>query len=302
MPVPFRSDQFVIEPVAEGVWAAVAKPGASASSNCGIVDLGYATLIFDASHTPQAAHELWTAARLCTGKDPSIVVNSHWHFDHTLGNPAFRGATFFGTRRTRELLLEHGTRLQEEVGEPEWIRGTERRAAELAGISDPLARESAAAGLAARRELGQVPRGEMILVPSTQFEGRHRFPGPRGAQVVEGKGHTESDSVLFVEDVEVLFAGDLITVGTHPSLADGSLETWTTTLGRIEAIGAKAIVPGHGPVGTPGACEELRRYFERLPTLAEDGSGELPPAYSGWREPANYAENLAAARAAGTPG
>lgn len=300
MPAPFPSDQFTVEEVADRVWAAIAVPGASASSNCGIVDLGYATLIFDTSHTPQAAHDLWTAARLCTGKDPSIVVNSHWHFDHTFGNPAFRGAAFFGTRTTREMLLERGTLFADGIGEPEWVRKTEALKAALAAESEPLAREALVAKLAARRELGLVPRGEMILVPSTNFEGRHRFPGPRGVQVVEGGGHSESDSVLFLEDTEVLFAGDLVSVGTHPTMSGGSLERWKTTLGRIEAIGAKVVVPGHGPVGTPEACDELRGYFERMETLAgESAPTPMPEPYATWRSPARFQENLAFLRKGG---
>ncbi|MFI5414733.1 MAG: MBL fold metallo-hydrolase [Candidatus Lutacidiplasmatales archaeon] len=303
MPAPFPSDQFTIEEVADRVWAAIAIPGASSSSNCGIVDLGYATLIFDTSHTPQAAHDLWTAARLCTGKDPSIVVNSHWHFDHTFGNPAFRGATFFGTRITRERLLAFGTRFADGIGEPDWIRETDAMQATLGATTEPLARDALTAKLAARRELGLVPRGEMILVPSSNFEGRHRFPGPRGVQVVEGGGHSESDSVLFLEDTEVLFAGDLVSVGTHPEMAGGSLPRWTTTLGRIEAIGAKVIVPGHGPVGTPAACDELRTYFERMEARAEQaGPVPMPEPYTTWRSPARFEENLAFVRSGGLAG
>jgi cyclase len=306
MATSFPSDQYRIEPVSEGIWAAIARPGASASSNCGIVDLGYATLIFDASHTPQAAHDLWTASRLGTGRDPSVVVNSHWHFDHTLGNSSFRGAKFFGTAITRKRLLERGSAYALGIGEPEWVQHTAALTDRLRAERDPLVREPIEAELAARKELALVPRGELILVPDTSFEGRHRFPGARGAQVVEGGGHSESDSVLFEEQSEVLFAGDLVTVGTHPELAGGSLERWTTTLERIDRIGAKVIVPGHGPVGTPEVCGELQAYFAQLANLAEgDGPVGIPEEYLGWARPDRFQANVAylrAARASGRPG
>ncbi|MCI4361917.1 MAG: MBL fold metallo-hydrolase [Thermoplasmata archaeon] len=299
MATSFPSDQFRMEQVADGNWAAVARSGASASSNCGIVDLGYATLIFDTAHTPQAAHDLWTAARLGTGRDPSVVVNSHWHFDHTLGNSSFRGAKFFATATTRTLLLEHGSRYAMEVGEPEWVQGTMARNDRLAQETDPLVREPLLAELAARKELALVPRSELILVPDASFEGRHRFPGTKGIQVVEGGGHSESDSVLFVEETEVLFAGDLVTVQTHPELAGGSLDRWVTTLERIERIGAKVIVPGHGPVGPPEACRELREYFAELQALADsDAPVSIPAEYAAWALPDRFPVNVARLRAA----
>jgi cyclase len=303
MATSFPSDQFRIEPVSKGAWAAIALPGASSSSNCGIVDLGYATLIFDTSHTPQAAHDLWTAARLGTGRDPSVVVNSHWHFDHTLGNSSFRGAKFFATETTRKRLLQLGSVYAMTIGEGEWVEENLALSDRLARASDPLARESLAAALAARKELALVPRSELILVPDTGFEGRHWFPGKRDVQAVEGAGHSESDSVVFVGETEVLFAGDLVTVRTHPDLSGGSLPRWVTTLERIQRIEAKVIVPGHGPVGTPDAVGELQQYFATLESLAEgDDPVPIPPEYAEWAKPDRFPGNIASVRAARAAG
>lgn len=52
------SRHFELERVAEGVYAAIATPGAGALGNAAIVDLGGRTLVFDTFMTPQAAQEV----------------------------------------------------------------------------------------------------------------------------------------------------------------------------------------------------------------------------------------------------
>jgi cyclase len=52
MPSPDESRHFTLEPLADGVWAAIHRVGGWAVGNAGIVDLGDATLLFDAFLTP----------------------------------------------------------------------------------------------------------------------------------------------------------------------------------------------------------------------------------------------------------
>jgi cyclase len=303
----FRSGEFRLEAVGDRVWAAIAVPGAGAGSNCGIVDLGNKTLVFDTARTPQAARDLRSAAKMCTGRDPSIVVNSHWHLRHTTGNGVFRGSVILGTRTTRQVLEERGPGFEAMVADPTWELGTQELSARGAPSDGPLAAEELASEIAARGDLRRGFPGTGILAPNEVFEGRYRFPGSRDVQVVEGQGHSESDSVLWVGDAEVLFAGDLISVRTHPTLHLASLDRWKTTLDRIDSIGAKVVVPGHGPVGDPTAVDELRQYFATLESLAP--APETPPVpepFARWTSPSRFGANLQQIRGAapsdGAPG
>ncbi|MCP3994457.1 MAG: MBL fold metallo-hydrolase, partial [bacterium] len=84
-----------------------------------------------------------------------------------------------------------------------------------------------------------------------------------------GRGHTNSDIVIHVDDV--LFAGDLLEEGAPPSFGDSYPLDWADTVGDIWL--RDTIVPGHGDVGDEdflsaqwhelNAVAELGRYGHR---------------------------------------
>ena len=103
------SPHFTIHELAQGVFAAIATRGGAAISNSGIIDLGDSTLIYDTFLTPQAAKDLRTAAIELTGRDPEIIVNSHYHNDHIWGNQVFSPqARIISTSQTRQLIQTEG--------------------------------------------------------------------------------------------------------------------------------------------------------------------------------------------------
>ena len=102
----FESKHFIIQKLADGVFAAVSKNGGYAICNAGIIDLGDATLIFDPFMTPEAAEDLKKASQLLTGHKVKYVVNSHYHNDHIGGNQVFDMAGIISTVRTRELIAK----------------------------------------------------------------------------------------------------------------------------------------------------------------------------------------------------
>ena len=105
----FSSRHFTVHPLAEGVYAAIHTEGGAAICNAGVVDLGGQLLVFDTFLTPQAAQDLRTFAMAEFGVPPQLVVNSHYHNDHTWGNQAFeREAQFIASIRTRQLMETEG--------------------------------------------------------------------------------------------------------------------------------------------------------------------------------------------------
>lgn len=94
------SDHFRVEEVAPGAWAAIAGTTGACASNAGIIDLGDQTLVVDTFLTPAAGHELSRVARQLTGREASLVVNTHHHEDHIGGNGAFPTADIVSTPET----------------------------------------------------------------------------------------------------------------------------------------------------------------------------------------------------------
>jgi glyoxylase-like metal-dependent hydrolase (beta-lactamase superfamily II) len=86
--------------VGDGVWAAIVDDETPAVGNAAIVDLGDETLVFDTTMSFQLAKRLRDEAQELTGRDPGILVNSHWHGDHILGNQSFTGKRIVSSGRT----------------------------------------------------------------------------------------------------------------------------------------------------------------------------------------------------------
>src|SRR5262249_52304603 len=172
-----RRVNYDLHEVGEGVWAAIVDDDLPAVGNAAIVDLGDATLVFDTTLSLELAERLREDARRLTGRDPSILANSHWHGDHMLGNQAFTGIRIVSTARTKELI--------ETVG-------AERLEANKAAF-----REESPELLA------------IVLTPPTETFDEVLDLG-RAELLTYGGGHTESDAVLWVADAGVLLAADLV--------------------------------------------------------------------------------------------
>src|SRR6476661_9748687 len=84
---------FTIEKVADGVFAALAKPQALTNSNATIFVLDRDVLVVDAHSKPSAAAALLAQIRReVTDKPVRYLVNSHFHWDHTQGDTTYKKA------------------------------------------------------------------------------------------------------------------------------------------------------------------------------------------------------------------
>src|SRR5689334_24575309 len=82
---------FTIEKVADGVFAALAKPQALTNSNAAIFVLDRDVLVVDAHSKPSAAAALLAQIkRDVTEKPVRYLVNSHFHWDHTQGDATYK--------------------------------------------------------------------------------------------------------------------------------------------------------------------------------------------------------------------
>src|SRR5262252_248927 len=83
---PTDEDDFQLVKVADGVFAAIAKPGGLASGNAGFVVGDGGVLIVDTFSTPIAIEELISEIGKQTPQPVRYAVNTHYHLDHTGGN------------------------------------------------------------------------------------------------------------------------------------------------------------------------------------------------------------------------
>jgi glyoxylase-like metal-dependent hydrolase (beta-lactamase superfamily II) len=162
-------------------------------------------------------------ARLGVGR-VAHVVNTHWHWDHTFGNAAFRE-----TRRGIPIHAHEEAAL--------WLADHSERIKQLyAGSTDD--------------HRGEIAATE-IVIPDQTFADRHLVDlGDRAVELVFlGRGHTSGDIVVRVPDADAVIVGDLVEESAKPWIGMDSwpLE-WPATLDLlVEVLTEQTLVmPGHG--------------------------------------------------------
>jgi len=264
------SDHFTVHEIAPGVHALVATPGGTAVGNSAVVDLGDRTLVVDTFETLEAADDLLAVTEALTGRRAALVVNTHWHDDHTNGNQLFAGAEIVATSRTVELIAANiPADLDSLAAEIEdYLQDSRRGLAEATSDEERAGAErSVRAATALLRDL---PRFHLTL-PNRVIEDRLLVTGAgRSAAILTyGGGHTESDTFVHLPDDNLVIAGDLLFVGRHPWAASGDPGPWAAILERMAALSAATVVPGHGPVGGPGDLTALAGYLREMAATVE---------------------------------
>lgn len=301
-----HSRHFSINQLAEGVYALIASKQGGAMSNAGIIDMGGFTLIYDTFNTPQAGLDLQKAALQLLDQPIGYIVNSHWHGDHVRGNQCFPGVPIVSSTRTRALM---------QATQPQWL---ERMTPLLPQLNEDIAGAATAADaepdeaarlkLAVRHayllEIRESIETLIVTYPNVTFESQLWIHGSRrSARLLSlGRAHTECDSILHLADDSIVFAGDAIAVNNHPLLTDGDPHDWLSALKTLGMLGARCIVPGHGPVSDAASIKYMQQYISDLLAICKPYSGlefklpaadiPVPEAYRDWDAAGVFQRNL----------
>lgn len=285
--------------VQAGIYAAIVHDGTGALGNAGIVDLGDRTLVFDTTQSLAAARELRTAAKEFTGRDASLVINSHRHNDHVLGNQVFASAAIISTHETRSAMAYRiPSFLEFAKAHPEYPKQLRDRLSD-SSLSEQVRWELERDVHDMEHLAAHLAEYEVTL-PTLCFDNEiHLYGYCRQAQLLSyGGGHSPNDAFMYLSDEKILFIGDLAFVGYHPAMRDGNPEQWITILDRILELDFDTVVAGHGPVGNRAHVERTRRYVKDLIATAKSDeavpsdSGAIPEAYRNWRGESVYYGNL----------
>ena len=215
-------------------------------------------LVIDTRSTLVQARELLADLR-SVSRLPHVVLNTHAHFDHVLGNSAFRPCEIWGE--------EGCARFMRDVG-------TARRAGMAAEMPE----------IAAELLASPVDPPDRTFVREATLDLGDRRVDLRFL----GRGHTDHDVVALVPDAQVVFAGDLVEEGAPPSFGDAFPLDWPATLGHLlDLAGEGSVVPGHGEVvgrdfvasqlGDIAFLAELaRRNWPELEARGHDPTGQPP--------------------------
>jgi len=247
--------------IADGVYAFITAESNNAivSGNSVAIVGDDGVLVVDSGNFPSETRRIIAEIRQFTPLPVRYLVHTHWHRDHTDGDNEYRAAfpkvVIISTRYTRKMIGDIAMKnLDEEIKEgPDYAKYLRKVAQDGKGSSGrtltaeeiTYSKEFADSIEAAVAEFKQVK----LLLPDETFDQEMVIHlGKREVQLkFLGRGNTGGDAVIYVPDVKVVMAGDLLVYPT-PFAFDSYLTEWIQTLGKLKAIGATTIVPGHGPV------------------------------------------------------
>ncbi len=215
--------------------------------NIGVVLGDGAALVVDTRSTHVQGREILADLRELTTSPVTVVVDTHGHFDHVLGNHVFRPATIWGHEGCVAFMG----------------RTAGSRMARIAEESPEIAADLA----------------EVVIDPPdrTFTETAYVEVGGRRVELrFLGRGHTDHDIVVRVPDAAILFAGDLLEGGAVPFFGDAYPLDWPETAYRVAELVVGVVVPGHGDhAGRPFAEEQAVAIGELAFLARRVRDGEL---------------------------
>ena len=263
-------DLFDIKPVAEGVYAAIAKAAYKVNCNAAIILLDDVVLVVDTHSKPSAARALIEQIRKLTDKPVRYVVNTHFHWDHYQGNQAYpsswpAGVEIISSEATRANIEQRGIpRVKHEiVAMPQEI---EQFKSDMERAADPRQKEKLRANLLQAEAYLAELKSMQVTLPTVTFDRSLILHRP--SKTVEilwlGNAHTNGDVFVYLPREKVLVTGDALH-GWTPYMGDSYPFDWIQTLDAAEKLDFDQVIAGHGDVMRGKERFELwKQYFHDL--------------------------------------
>lgn len=225
-----------LEELADGIYAHTQADGGWVLSNGGYLRGRRHGTLIDTCGTERRTRTLIDRIRRVGDEPTAIVVNTHHHGDHTYGNCLFPGAHVVAQQMCREDMVATGLAMQATFPMVEW---------------------------------GDIE----VRPPTITFEhGLRLWQDDLELQLFHvGPAHTRSDTVVWVPERRVLFAGDVIMGGVTPFPGMGTIRGTLRALDMIRSLDPVVIVPGHGRISGPEVIAEQVEYLDWVLDLARQG-------------------------------
>lgn len=209
-------------------------------SNAAFVVTPEGVLVVDALGSPALGEELIQAIRKITPAPIKYVVLTHYHADHIYGLQTLKatGAQVLA-QRDGQIYLH----------------------SETAALRLKASREELFPWIDEKTEL--VPADRWLAGPLNLRMGGLDFQ----LQPV-GPAHTPEDLVVYVPQLKLLLAGDIVFRGRVPFVGQADSGRWIGALDKLLAFDTQVIVPGHGPVSST-AREDLQMTRDYLAFLRQ---------------------------------
>ena len=266
---------FDLQKVADGVYAALAKPRSPINCNAAVVLFDEGVLVVDTHSRPSSATALIAQIKTISDKPVRYAVNTHFHWDHAQGNHAYpvafpKQVSIVASEATRENLRTLGAeRLKDQLA---------NTPGEIARLKDRLAKAADAAEQTRVRDeiaqqeayLAEIKSLELTLPDVTFDKSLYLHVGGRDIFLLFlGRGHTSGDVVAYLPKERVIATGDLLH-GWMPYMGDSYPPEWVATLDALDQLEFDHIIGGHGTVKPRAHVRFFRNYLADLIAAVRD--------------------------------
>ncbi|MFX1390298.1 MAG: MBL fold metallo-hydrolase [Promethearchaeota archaeon] len=265
----FDSIYFDLYELNKGIYATISQEKMP-SSNAGFFDLGNYLIIFDTLMDPFATVDLIKASKQFTSKEPSFLINSHYHVDHLFGNRKFNHKVPIIS--SSQALVE-----TQEYLNTRWNDFKQRAPLELERIEKELPNETDPDKILEMNN--DIKTWNEIKDPNFTFrlpdiiiDNSITINGTENSfqLIYIGEAHTKGDLVAYFEKERICFMGDLLFAETDPSWATAAAgvpnpanpERLRDFLIEYSEKNIEIFVPGHGNLCTKKELIENAEFFE----------------------------------------
>ena len=227
--------------VHQGRHAGLEHPHGDDIANVGFIVGEKCIAVIDTGGSVSIGRALLKAVRSVSVLPVCYVVNTHVHFDHVLGNVAFKEdePVFVGHEN---LVLEM----------------EQNRAFFLSEFAD---------------NLGDNPSQASIIGPDVTVADTLELDVGNRVLTIDAypPSHSYTDLSVYDHNSGTLWLSDLLFIDRIPAL-DGSLKGWLKTMEILKTRQANHVIPGHGPITLPwpDAAQAQNAYLEMLLTRTRE--------------------------------
>ncbi|HIA58556.1 MAG TPA: MBL fold metallo-hydrolase [Gammaproteobacteria bacterium] len=257
-----------LEEVAEGIYFATGNGALYTMSNALIIERDEDVVVVDSHITPAAGRALLDSIRVVTSKPVTTLINSHYHYDHANGVPAFGpDIEIIGHEVTYEKLTA------DPANEHTYLSSLQRFDNTVARLEQELENASSTQErqeLQEQLEFWQAhvsAQEEIVFTPPTTTL-RDTLTLYRGGREIQlhyfGRAHTGGDLAIYLPEEKIVFTGDMM-LGGVSYMGDGYVTEWADTLQALKQLDFDLVLPGHGPGFSDRArIDNVQAYYTDL--------------------------------------